>query len=269
MVPLDLGAKGTCQIGGNLSTNAGGVYYHRYGSLHANVLGVEVVLPGDGGRVLNLGYHPTSHRKDNTGYDLKHLFIGGEGTLGVITKVAILCPPLPSSVGAVLLTCRTLDDVVRVLHLARTEHLNEILAAFEFMDGPILGLVGTTHRHAVTLPPLVGEAASSGHYTVLVESHGSNPQHDEEKLLGFLEAVTGGGLVVDGILAQNLSQIGEFWKIREACNPAAAATGYVYKYDVSLAASDFDGFIREMNTQLGIYGGNHLSVNWGHIIGTG
>lgn len=80
LVPVDLGAKGTCQIGGNVSTNAGGSYYYRYGSLHANVMGLEVVLAN--GDILNLGYDPP-HLKDNTGYDLKHLFVGAEGTLGV------------------------------------------------------------------------------------------------------------------------------------------------------------------------------------------
>ena len=90
LVPVDLGAKGTCQIGGNVSTNAGGSYYFRYGSLHSNVMGLEVVLPS--GDILNLGYDPC-HLKDNTGYDMKHLFIGAEGTLGIGTPLFCLtCP---------------------------------------------------------------------------------------------------------------------------------------------------------------------------------
>lgn len=267
LVPVDLGAKGTCQIGGNVSTNAGGVYYYRYGSLHANVMGVEVVLPA-GGRVLNLGCHPVPHLKDNTGYDLKHLFIGGEGTLGVITQVAILCPPLPPSVGAVWLTCASLRDVLAVLHLAKTTYLGEILAAFEFMDAPVLELVQTTQRHSVALPVVVQESLSASHYSVLVETHGYDHQHDREKLQRFVEGVMEEGLVVDGIVAQDLGQVREFWKIREGCNPAAAATGYVYKYDVSLAASNFDGFLREVKARLGAFAGNHhRCVNWGHIIG--
>ena len=80
LIPVDLGAKGTCQIGGNISTNAGGSYFFRYGSLHANVMGLEVVLAN--GDILDLGYNP-SHLKDNTGYDLRNLFVGAEGTLGV------------------------------------------------------------------------------------------------------------------------------------------------------------------------------------------
>jgi FAD/FMN-containing dehydrogenase len=91
MVPVDLGAKGTCQIGGNISTNAGGSFYYRYGSLHANVMGLEVVLAN--GDVLNLGCDP-SLLKDNTGYNLKHLFVGAEGTLGV-GKCVYLRSPSP------------------------------------------------------------------------------------------------------------------------------------------------------------------------------
>ena len=91
-MPLDLGAKGSCQIGGNLSTNAGGIHFIRHNSLHANCIGLKAVLPS--GEILD---NITTLRKDNTGYDLKHLFIGAEGTLGVITECAILCPPLPKS----------------------------------------------------------------------------------------------------------------------------------------------------------------------------
>jgi len=91
-MPLDLGAKGSCQIGGNLSTNAGGIHFIRHNSMHANCIGLKAILAS--GEILD---NITTLRKDNTGYDLKHLFIGAEGTLGVITEAAILCPPLPKS----------------------------------------------------------------------------------------------------------------------------------------------------------------------------
>jgi FAD/FMN-containing dehydrogenase len=226
LVPVDLGAKGTCQIGGNVSTNAGGVYYYRYGSLHANVLGLEVVTPiGD---ILNLGYSPVSHMKDNTGYDLKHLFIGGEGTLGVVTKVALRCQPIPISRGAIWLSCASLMDVVQILTIARTKKLNEILAAFEFMDGDVLQLVRNTHssiRFPVDISSSAGSATSEEQYSILLETHGSNYDHDREKLESFLELLFEEGLVTDGAMAQNLSQIEDFWNVRELCNPASAATG--------------------------------------------
>jgi FAD/FMN-containing dehydrogenase len=231
LVPVDLGAKGSCQIGGNVSTNAGGVYYYRYGSLHANVLGLEVVTPT--GDVLNLGYDPVSHLKDNTGYHLKHLFIGGEGTLGVVTKVSLRCPPLPVSRGAMWLTCTSLSDVVRVLTLARTDHLNEILAAFEFMDRDVLELVRAANP-SIRFPLDIGNVTPASTinndniidpYSILIETHGSDSNHDREKLESFFECIMEEGLVVDGVMAQNLGQIEDFWKIRELCNPATAAMG--------------------------------------------
>ena len=231
LVPVDLGAKGSCQIGGNVSTNAGGVYYYRYGSLHANVLGLEVVTPT--GDVLNLGYDPVSHLKDNTGYHLKHLFIGGEGTLGVVTKVSLRCPPLPVSRGAMWLTCASLSDVVRVLTLARTDHLNEILAAFEFMDRDVLELVRAAYPSTrfpldignVTPATTINNDTIIDPYSILIETHGSDNNHDREKLESFFECIMEEGLVVDGVMAQNLGQIEDFWKIRELCNPATAAMG--------------------------------------------
>ena len=223
LVPVDLGAKGTCQIGGNLSTNAGGVYYYRYGSLHANVLGLEVVTPV--GEVLNLGYYPLPHLKDNTGYGLKHLFIGGEGTLGVVTKVALKCPPLPVSRGAVWLTCASLKDVMQILAIARTKMLSEILAAFEFMDSDVLELVRGTHP-STRFPIENGNSSSSEEqYSILIETHGSNHDHDMEKLESFLECLFEEGIVTDGAMAQNLGQMEDFWNVRELCNPASAATG--------------------------------------------
>mgnify|MGYP003386169621 FL=1 len=127
-VPLDLGAKGSCMIGGNISTNAGGLRVLRYGSLHHNVLGLEVVLPN--GDVLDL---LSKLRKDNTGYHLKHMFIGAEGTLGVITKAAIQLAAKPVSVNVLLFRVSNFQDVKALLRAAR-KSLSEILSAFEFMD---------------------------------------------------------------------------------------------------------------------------------------
>lgn len=114
MMPLDLGAKGSCQIGGNLSTNAGGIHFIRHNSLHANCIGLKAVLPS--GEILD---NITTLRKDNTGYDLKHLFIGAEGTLGIITECAILCPPMPKQRQLCVLACKSFDDVVEVLKKAK------------------------------------------------------------------------------------------------------------------------------------------------------
>jgi len=106
LMPLDLGAKGSCFIGGNLATNAGGIHFIKYNSLHANCVGLQAVLPN--GTVLD---NMTTLRKDNTGYDLKHLFIGSEGTLGAITKCAILCPPNPRYKHLCMVSCRSFEAV--------------------------------------------------------------------------------------------------------------------------------------------------------------
>ena len=262
LVPVDLGAKGTCQIGGNLSTNAGGSYYYRYGSLHANTIGLEVVLPD--GTTLNLGYEPCN-LKDNTGYDLKHLFIGAEGTLGVITNVALLCPRLPQSKCAAFLACASYEEVHHTLDLAKSQ-LGEVLAAFEFMDETILNLVLETYPDQ---PFPLSEIPT---YSVLVETHGSNEEHDRDKLQYFVETAFVDGLVQDGAIAQNLTQVEEFWKVRESCNPSVAAHGYVYKYDVSLPVTGFADFIQYVEDGLANcspFADDDtilLCTNWGHVI---
>lgn len=127
-VPLDLGSKGSCQLGGNVSTNAGGLRLLRYGNLHGSVLGLEVVLSD--GTMLDC---MSTLRKDNTGYHLRHLFIGAEGTLGVVTAVSLACPRRSSSRHLLLLGLSRFESVLRVYELAQ-EHLGEILSSVEFMD---------------------------------------------------------------------------------------------------------------------------------------
>merc|ERR1719221_741905 len=158
-MPLDLGAKGSCQIGGNVATNAGGLRFLRYGSLHGSVLGLEVVL-ADGTVLDNL----TALRKDNTGYDLKQLFIGSEGTLGVITGVALALPRAPTSVQLAFLACESYEGVLETFSAAKRD-LGEVLSAVEFLDHESFELV-TSHG---VRDPL---GAASRHY-MLIELSGS------------------------------------------------------------------------------------------------
>eukprot|EP00352_Strombidinopsis_acuminata_P001794 CAMPEP_0176379060 /NCGR_PEP_ID=MMETSP0126-20121128/30087_1 /TAXON_ID=141414 ORGANISM="Strombidinopsis acuminatum, Strain SPMC142" /NCGR_SAMPLE_ID=MMETSP0126 /ASSEMBLY_ACC=CAM_ASM_000229 /LENGTH=193 /DNA_ID=CAMNT_0017741673 /DNA_START=514 /DNA_END=1095 /DNA_ORIENTATION=- len=132
---LDLGAKGTCMIGGNLATNAGGINFIRLNSLHANTIGLKAVL-ADGTILDNM----TTLRKDNTGYDMKHLFIGAEGTLGVITEAAMLCPPLLKNKNLALLACRSFEHVIDLLKSAKSK-LGESIYSFEVMDRESVGVV--------------------------------------------------------------------------------------------------------------------------------
>jgi len=114
-MPIDLGAKGSCHIGGNLATNAGGIKFIKYNSMHANCVGLTAVLPE--GTIL---WDMRGLRKDNTGYDLKHLFIGSEGTLGIITECAILCPVRPNFSTLAMIALDSFDDVIQLNQLAKS-----------------------------------------------------------------------------------------------------------------------------------------------------
>ena len=115
-------------IGGNLATNAGGIKFIRHNSMHANCVGLKAVLPD--GRILD---NMTTLRKDNTGYDLKHLFIGSEGTLGIITECALLCPPLLTNRNLAMLSCKSFDCVLNILKTAKSE-LSDLIQAIEVID---------------------------------------------------------------------------------------------------------------------------------------
>lgn len=251
MMPLDLGAKGTCQIGGNVSANAGGLRLLRYGSLHGTVLGIEAVL-ADGTVVDCL----STMRKDNTGYDLKQLFIGSEGTLGVVTKVSILTPPRSASVNVALLGCEDFAAVQRTFVEAK-HRLGEVLSAVEFMDRQSLDMV--LSQQAWHKDPL----ESSCPFYVLIETSGSNSRHDMEKLEAFLETAMGSGDVVDGTVAQDAAQARKLFSIREDITLALSSRGYVYKYDLSLPMSQYYRIVEETRAKVGPLGAD--VVCFGHL----
>ncbi|KAG5368735.1 D-lactate dehydrogenase [cytochrome] 2 [Yarrowia sp. C11] len=221
MFPLDLGAKGSCQIGGNVATNAGGLRLLRYGSLHGSVLGLEVVLPN--GKVVNM---LSKLRKDNTGYDLKQLFIGSEGTLGVITAVSILCPQRPSSRNVAYLAVDSYDKVQKAFIEAK-KGLGEILSAFELMDGRSQGWV---QQHCDLTRPVDTESP----FFILIETAGSNKEHDDAKLEAFLEDVMEKEIVSDGVVASDETQFQNLWAWRERITEVIGKEGGVYKYDISI-----------------------------------
>ncbi|PON99553.1 Glycolate oxidase subunit [Trema orientale] len=240
VMPLDLGAKGSCQIGGNVSTNAGGLRLVRYGSLHGNILGIEAVLAN--GDVLDmLG----TLRKDNTGYDLKHLFIGSEGSLGIVTKVSILTPPKLSSVNLAFLACKDYFSCQKLLVEAKRK-LGEILSAFEFLDNVAMDLA-LNHLEGVRnpLPP------SLHNFYVLIETTGSNESSDKEKLEAFLLHAMEVGLISDGALSQDINQASSFWRLREGLPEALQKAGAVYKYDLSIPVEKMYDLVEEMRTRLG------------------
>ncbi|XP_074820297.1 D-2-hydroxyglutarate dehydrogenase, mitochondrial isoform X2 [Natator depressus] len=249
IMPLDLGAKGSCHIGGNVATNAGGLRLLRYGSLRGTVLGLEVVLAD--GSILNC---LASLRKDNTGYDLKQLFIGSEGTLGVITAVSILCPQKPKSVNLAFLGCQSFSQVLGTFTTCKGM-LGEILSAYEFMDDKCMKLV---ESHLKLSKPVTGSP-----FYILIETSGSNSAHDEEKLNNFLEHVMASGLVTDGTVATEDKKIKILWSLRERITEALTHDGCVYKYDISLPVERLYDLVIDTRARLGKTAKN--VVGYGHL----
>lgn len=235
--PLDLGAKGSCQIGGNLATNAGGLRLLRYGSLHGNVLGIEAVLP-DGTIIDDL----SKLRKNNTGYDMKHLFIGGEGTIGLITGVSIVCPQRPKAVNVAYFGLESFEKVQKAYKEAKLQ-LSEILSAFELMDGESQELV---HKVTGNKMPLDGKYP----FYCLIETSGSNTEHDSQKLEAFLEDVMGSELVSDGVLAQDETQVRSLWSWREGITEVLGHHGGTYKYDLSIPLPELYSLVDETRERL-------------------
>ncbi|KAH6664433.1 hypothetical protein B0J14DRAFT_245747 [Halenospora varia] len=235
--PLDLGAKGSCHIGGNVATNAGGLRLLRYGSLHGSVLGIEAVLP-DGTIVDDL----SKLRKNNTGYDLKQLFIGAEGTIGIITGISILCPQRSKAINVAFFGLESFEKVQLAFREAKGQ-LSEILSAFELMDGQSQNLV-----HAVTKNkrPLENEYP----FYCLIETSGSNFDHDSEKLEKFLESLMEKEIIVDGTQAQDETQVKTLWSWREGIPECLGHWGGVYKYDLSIPLSDLYLLVEETREKI-------------------
>jgi len=232
LFPLSLGAEGSCMIGGNLSTNAGGIAVLRYGNARDLTLGLEVVLPD--GRVLDA---LTALRKDNTGYDLKQLFIGAEGTLGVITAAVLKLFPRPREVVTALAAVPSPAAAIALLAHAR-QSSGDQLSAFELMSRFALELV---FAHVPgTYDPL---AKAYEHY-VLLELSSSDA---EERLAPRLEAALADalerGLVLDAVVASNVAQAKTLWRIRESITEAQKSDGGGLKHDVSVPVSRVADFI--------------------------
>jgi D-lactate dehydrogenase (cytochrome) len=226
LFPLSLGAEGSCQIGGNLSTNAGGIAVLRYGNARDLCLGLEVVLPDgrvwDGLRVL---------RKDNTGYDLKHLFIGAEGTLGIITAATLKLFPRPREVETAFLGLRRARDAMELFARARAASGDQ-LTAFELI--PRLGL-DFAMRHVAGIPDPLDRSHA---WYVLLEVTSSRPGGKlREGLETFLGEMIEARLIEDGVVAASAQQGLQLWRIREGMVEAQKHEGGSIKHDVSVAVS--------------------------------
>ncbi|KAI9215967.1 Aip2 protein, partial [Blastocladiella britannica] len=259
MMPLDLGAKGSCTIGGNVATNAGGLRLVRYGSLRGTVLGVEAVLPD--GRVLDA---LTSLRKDNTGLDLKQLLIGSEGALGIITAVSVLAPMRPLGTHVATLAVESYEGVVEAFTRAKRE-VGETLSAFEFWDAAASSLV-TTHLPWLRNPLSADADAGTPYpFQVLIETAGANPEHNEAKLEAYLERLLEDGIAVDGAVAQDGAQATAMWNIRESIPEACARDGAVYKYDVSVPVPALYSLVEASRDRLKGVDGVKGVIGYGHV----
>jgi FAD/FMN-containing dehydrogenase len=232
LFPLSLGAEGSCQIGGNLSTNAGGIAVLRYGNMRDLTLGLEVVLPDgeiwDGLRVL---------RKDNTGYALKHLFVGAEGTLGIITAATLKLFPHPVEIETAFLGLRRVTDVMALFAHAR-EASGDQLTAFELI--PRIGLEFATRHIAGVSDPL----AEPYPWYVLMEMSSSRRDSGlRASLEAFLGDSMAAGLIADGTIAESAARALALWRIREGVVEGQKPEGGSIKHDVSVPVSQVAAFI--------------------------
>ena len=250
--PLDLGSRGSCAIGGNLSTNAGGNRVIRYGMTRELALGLEVVLP-DGTIMTSLN----KLIKNNAGYDLKHLFIGSEGTLGIITRVVLKLFPKPRSTMAALCAVPDYAAVLALLNAARSG-LGPLLSAFEVMWPDYWDVITT--RAGVRSPVGTGH----GLY-VLVEAQGTDEATDAPRFEAWLAELMERGLLGDAAVSQSVAQTKAFWAVRDICSEFGQLLGPHIPYDLGLDVAGMDEFVRRCKAALatGIPGCD--SVYYGHI----
>ena len=233
LFPLSLGAEGSCQIGGNLSTNAGGVNVLQYGNARDLVLGLEAVLPD--GRIFE---DLNQLRKNNTGYDLKQLFIGSEGTLGIITKAVLKLSPLPINYATTIVGLSSLDKVLPLFEMTR-ENNSSNLSAFELIPRIALDL-GIKH-----IPGMVDPFGSRHPHYVLIELSSSNPKdNSREAIEETLETALSKEIITDAVIADNDSQMKQLWRIREEIPAAQSKEGGSIKHDISVPISETVKFIK-------------------------
>ena len=254
LFPLSLAAEGSCTIGGNLATNAGGTQVLRYGNARDLCLGLEVVTAQ--GEVWN---GLTGLRKDNTGYDLRHLMIGSEGTLGIITAATLKLYPLPAGQLTAWAAVPSLQAAVQLLGLAHAR-LGPSLTGFEVMGQFALSLVD--RHYPQQRVPLFKDSP----WCVLLENSDSeNEAHARSQFEALLEAAIEAGCVSDAVVAENIAQARALWHIRESIPMAQAEEGLNIKHDISLPVSRIPAFVAETDALLDREIPGVRLVNFGHL----
>jgi FAD/FMN-containing dehydrogenase len=252
LFPLSLGAEGSCTIGGNLSTNAGGTAALAYGVAREMALGLEVVLAD--GRILN---GLSKLKKDNTGYDLRNLFIGAEGTLGIITAASLKLFPKPRALETAFVGLKSPDDALKLLGIAQREAAGT-LTSFELIAHIA---VDFSVRNGIGIrDPL----ASKHPWYVLMEL--SSSRDDARAALeAILEHGMEDGVVDDAVIAANLNQRAAFWKLREEISAAQKPEGGSIKHDVSVPVAAVPAFIAEANEAVVALIPGARPVPFGHL----
>ena len=252
LFPLSLASEGSARIGGCLATNAGGVNVLRYGNARDLCLGIEAVLPD--GTVLN---GLSRLRKDNTGYDLRNLLIGAEGTLGVITAATLKLLPRPAANGTALLVVPDPAAALALLELTRA-HAGDSVSAFELMSGVGLDFL------AETLPDIRQPFANRHGWMVLVELGMFGEQNPDEVLTDIYAQASDAGLVSTGLIAQNEGQRAELWSIREHIPEANRRIGSISSHDISVPISAIPDFIAKGGQAIAGLGDFRLNC-FGHL----
>ena len=249
LFPLSLSAEGTCQIGGNVSTNAGGVNVLKYGMAREQVMGIETVLP-DGSIYSDL----KSLRKNNTGYDLKQLFIGAEGTLGIITKVSLRLSSSPNEEITSMVSLQKVEDAITLLKETK-RRFGDNVTAFEFISQSCLVAINDFLDH-IKLP--LGFHDS---WQIIFEVI----NHDEYALSEFLEKQLQKGLITNGLIAKNEKERNDFWLVRHSISEAEKLSGRGVHHDISLPIRRIPEFLEVTIPAMEKVAGESIVYTFGHL----
>lgn len=247
--PIDLGSKGSATVGGTIATNAGGNRVIRWGMTRQNVLGLEVVLAD--GTILDL---QNRFIKNNTGYDLKQLFIGSEGTLGVVCKAVLRLITRPTTQHVALVA---LDSFAKVLELLGRARALQQLSAFEVMWQDYYAIVSVDPARRILEP--------NGAFYVLIETMGYDEASDEAAFSTLLETAFDDGLLIDAVLASSRKQADDIWRVREGSEILVREMAPFISFDVSVDIRRADEFVSAIRAALAATFGQYRSVAFGHL----
>jgi len=252
LFPLALASEGTCTVGGNISTNAGGVNVIAYGNTCDLVTGVEAVLAD--GRIVNA---LSKLRKDNTGYDVKSLFIGAEGTLGIVTAASLRLFANPRAQATAFVGLKSPEDALRLLRMAR-DRLGAAITSFELIGHNAYDIA---LRHGGARAPLQG----AHDWYILIEVSSQAPSGLDEAFAGALEAALDKGVIEDASIAASLEQRAAFWQLRECLSEAQSKEGASIKHDVSVEVGRVPALIREATPAVEAFAPGARVVAFGHL----